>query len=103
MHRALLKACPAPGAAVVVELIALPSPELDHRVLRARAQTAVALAAVAARKTPAGLERRLLGRQATDHLGEPGDALLRRKLGRLPTGGVTEEPQIEHRERRHVV
>src|SRR5512134_3670556 len=76
VHRALLEAHPAAGAAVVVEPVAVPFAELDHGVLGAGAQAAVAFEAVAARQAPTRLVDRLLDREAADHLAEVGDPLL---------------------------
>src|SRR6266540_3345613 len=70
VHRALLEAGSAAGAAVVVEPVAVTLTQLDHRVLGAGAQAAVAFEAVAARQAPAGLVDRLRGGEAADHLAE---------------------------------
>src|SRR5450755_3024808 len=96
MHRALLEARPAAGALVVVELVTMPDAQLDHRVLRAGPEAAIALAAVAARQAAACLVGRLLLGQAADHLTEARDALRWRRLGLLAAGGVAEVPQVEH-------
>ena len=56
MHRALLEARSTPGAAVVVEAVAVPGPELDDGILRAGAQAAVTLEAVAAGEAALRLE-----------------------------------------------
>src|SRR5271166_1607554 len=95
VHRALLVAGGTTGAPVVVEAVAVTGSELDHRVLRAGAQTAVALKAVTARQAPAGLECRRLGRQAADDLVESGDALFGRKFGLRPPIRITEVPQVQ--------
>ena len=58
------------GASVVVEPVAVSGAELDHRVLWAGAEAAVAFEAVAARQATPRLVGRLLGRQAADHLRE---------------------------------
>src|SRR5918993_1462097 len=71
VHRALLEAGRAAGAAVVVEAVPVPGTELDHRVLRARAEAAVALEAVAAGQAAAGLVARLAGGQPPPDPGEP--------------------------------
>src|SRR5471030_2483202 len=93
VHRALSEARPATGAAVVVEPVALPDSQLDHGVLWTRTQAAVAFEAVAARQTPACLVDRLLGGETADHLVEISDPFLRRELGLLPAGGVSEVPE----------
>src|SRR5271165_5478716 len=103
MHRALLVARAAAGALVVVELVPVTDAELDHRVLRARAQAAVALTAVAAGQAAARLVRRLLLRQPAEYLGEVRGPLLRWGLGLLAAGGVAEVPQIQHVERDQIV
>src|SRR5690242_15820749 len=95
MHRALLVTRAAAGALAIVELVAVPGPQLDHRVLGAGAQTAVALAAVAARQAAACLVRRLWLGQAAEYLGEAGGPLLRRCLRLLPPGSVPEVPQVQ--------
>src|SRR5665647_462500 len=87
VHRALLEARPAAGAAVEVEPVAVPGAQLDHGVLGAGAQATVAFEAVSARQTPARLVDRLLGGEADDHLAEICNPLLRRELGLLPAGG----------------
>src|SRR5512142_2564302 len=73
MHRALLVTGAAAGAPVIVELVAVPGTQLDHRVLGAGAQAAVALAAVSARQAAARLVRRLALGQAAEHLAEVRD------------------------------
>src|SRR5664279_1996018 len=95
VHRALPEARGAAGALVVVELVAVPDAELDHRVLGARAEAAVALEAVAAREAAARLEDGLLSREASDDLAEVCDTLLGRLFGLLPPVGVAEVPQVE--------
>src|SRR5690242_19601700 len=92
VHRALLVTRTAASAPVVVVLIAIPGTQLDHRVLRARSQAAVALAAVAARQAATCLVRRLLLGQAAEYLPETRDPLLRLGLRLLPAGGVAEVP-----------
>src|ERR1017187_6367389 len=77
---ALLEARRAAGAAVVVEPVAMPDAELDHRVLRTGAEAAVTLEAVPAGQAPPGLINRRLDRQAADHLGKSRDPLVRREL-----------------------
>src|ERR1700680_5112647 len=99
MHRALLVTRAAAGAVAIVELVAAARPELDHRVLGARAQAAVALAAVAARQAAARLIRRLTLGQAPGHLAEIRDPLLRAGLRLLPAGRVAEIPQVQVAER----
>src|SRR5580704_4016245 len=99
MHRTLLVTRAAAGALAIVELIAMPGPELDYRVFGARAQAAVALAAVAAGQAAACLVRRLALGQAAEHLAEIRDPLLRFGLRLLPTGGIAEIPQIQVAER----
>src|SRR5580700_11907634 len=99
MHTALLIARAAAGTPVIVELVPVSGPELDHRVLGARAQAAVTLAAVAARQAAACLIRRLLLGQAAEHLAEIGDPLLRGGFRLLPAGGITEVPQVQVAER----
>ena len=74
MHRALLEARPAAGAAVVVEPVAVPLAQLDHGVLGARAQAAVAFEAVAARQAAARLVDRFVGGEAAAHEHDPFDA-----------------------------
>src|SRR5665213_2710151 len=86
VHGALLEAGPAAGAAVVVEPVAVPDPQLDHGVLGACAEAAVAFEAVAARQTPGRLIDSLLGGEAADHLAEIRDPLLGTELG-LPAAG----------------
>src|SRR4029079_19049601 len=95
MHLTLLVARAAAGAPVIVELVTMPGPELDHRVLGARAQAAVAFAAVAARQAAACLVRCLTFGQAAEYLGKAGGPFLRRCLGLLPPGGVPEVPQVQ--------
>src|ERR1700729_3549089 len=99
VHRALLVARRAARAAVIVELVAVPLTELDHRVLRARPEAPIALAAVPAREAPMRLERRLLRREAADHLAEISDALGQLELGLLAAGGIAEVPQVQLLER----
>src|ERR1700761_8134537 len=99
MHRALLITRAAAGAPVVVKLITVPGTELDDRVLRARPQAAVALAAVAARQAAACLVHRLPLGQAADYLLETRDPLLRLGLRLLPPGGVAEVPEVQVGER----
>src|SRR5580704_6850267 len=99
MHRALLVTRAAAGALAIIELVAMPGPQLDHRVLGAGAQAAVALAAVAARQAAACLVRRLALGQAAEHLAEIRDPLLRFGLGLLPAGSIAEIPQIQIAER----
>src|SRR6476620_5397083 len=98
----------APGtsrssAPVVVVHIAVPDAQLDHRVLGAGAQAAIALGAVAARETPASLIGGLLDGQPSGHLAEARDAVRGRQLGLLPARGIAEEPKVQHVECRHVV
>src|SRR5437899_5869561 len=103
MHWALLVTRAAAGTPVIVELIAVSGPQLDHRVLGARAQAAVALAAVAAGQAAACLVGRLLLGQAAEHLAEIRDPLLRFGLRLLPAGGVPEIPQVQVAERDDLV
>src|SRR6476619_639474 len=94
VYRALIEALGAAGAPVVVELVSVPDPEFDHRVLGARAEATVAFEAVPARKATPRLVVRLIVRQSADHLLETFDAFLRLEFG-LPTlRCVTEEPQV---------
>src|SRR5215470_16284753 len=95
MHRALLITGAAAGAPVVVKPVAVPGTELDHRVFRAGAQTAVALEAVATGQAPARLVDGLGLGQATDHLTETGDALLRCGLRLLARREVAEVPRVQ--------
>src|SRR6478752_3699275 len=95
VYRALIEALGAAGAFVVVELVSVPDPEFDHRVLGARAEATVAFEAVAAGKATAGLVGRLLVGQAADHLLETFDAFLRLEFGRPTLRGVTEIPQVQ--------
>src|ERR1035437_6105859 len=99
MHRALLEAGPATGAAVVIKAVAVSRSELDHGVLRARPQTPIALAAVAAGQATACLEGRVRRGKAADHLREIAEPLGRFQLGLLPAQCVTEIPQVQHLER----
>ena len=103
MYRALIEADGAAGAAVVVELVAVPDPEFDHRVLGARAEAAVAFEAVTARQATPRLVGRLLGGQPADDLVETRDALGRLEFGLLTPRGVTEIPQVQRVERRRRV
>src|ERR1700750_1571979 len=103
MHRALLVTRAAAGAPVIVELIAVSRPQLDHRVLGARAQAAVALAAVTAGQAAACLVVRLLLGKAAEHLADIRDPLLRFGLRLLPAGGVPEIPQVQVAERDDLV
>src|SRR5450755_3763257 len=103
MHGALLIARPAAGAAVIVKLVAVSLPELDHGVFRARPEAPVALTAVPARQAPVRLERRLLRREAAHHLLEIGNALGQFELRLLAAGGIAEVPQVQHLERRQRV
>ena len=95
MDRALLETRPAAGAAVVVEPVAQSRPELDHRVLGAGAQTAVAFDAVPARQAPASFEHGLLRRQRADHLIESAEPLFRGQLGLLAAGVIAEVPEVQ--------
>src|SRR3984957_7783220 len=103
MHRALLIARAATGAPVIVELVPVAGPELDHRVLGTRAQAAVAFAAVAARQAAACLVGRFALGQAAEHLAEIRDPLLRGDLRLLLAGGVAEIPQVQVAERDRLV
>jgi hypothetical protein len=76
VHGALVEAGGTARAALVVEPVALPDAELDHRVLRTRAETSVALEAVAAREAAAGFVPRLWLGQAAEHFAEVDDPLL---------------------------
>src|ERR1035441_2537877 len=92
VHRALLEARSTPGAAVVVEAVAVPGPELDDGILRAGAQAAVTLEAVAAGEAALRLEDGLRLAETADDLGEVGHPLHRlalRVLGRGGGGGGT--------------
>src|ERR1700761_2694584 len=84
VHRALLITRAAARAPVVVELITAAGTQLDHRVLRAGPQAAVALAAGAPRQAGARLVRRLPLGQAADYLSEIRNPLLRCGLRLLP-------------------
>src|ERR1700722_13561217 len=103
VHRALLETCAAARAAVVVELVAVPGTQLDYRVLRAGAEAAVALAAVAARQAAACLVHRLPLGQAAEYLPETRDPLLRGGLRLLPAGGVAGVPQGQVGERDNIM
>src|SRR5579859_5019456 len=103
MHRTLLIARAATGAPVIVELVPVAGPELDHRVLGARAQASVTFATVAARQAAACLVGRLALGQATEYLAEIRDPLLRGDLRLLPAGGVAEVPQVQVAERDQLV
>src|SRR5664279_4948568 len=103
VHRALLEARPAAGTTVVVEPVAVPDAELDHRVLRARPEAAVALEAVPARQAPPRLVARLLDRQTAEYLGEVGDPLVGRELGLVAARRVAEIPEMQQVERRRLV
>ena len=94
VHRALLVARPAAGAAVVVEPVAVPDAQLDHRVLRAGAEAAVALEAVAARQAAARLVGRLLLATARRPPRRSPRRAPRLELGLLAARGVAEEPQV---------
>ena len=85
VHRALVVARAAAGAPVVVEAVAVARAELDHGVLRAGAQAAVALEAVAAGQAAARLVAGLLAGEAADHLGEVRD---RGRPGHARAGGA---------------
>src|SRR5262245_58088447 len=95
MHRTLLIAGAAAGAAAVVELVPVPDPELDHRILRARAQAPVTLEAVAAGQAAARLVRRLLDAEPAQDLGEVVYPLLHRELRLPPPRRVAEVPQVQ--------
>src|ERR1035441_6394382 len=89
----------AASAAVVVEPVPVPCTQLDHRILRARAEAAVALKAIAARQAPAGLVGRLLRGQPADHLGKVADPVAGVQFGLVALFGVAEVPRVEHVER----
>src|SRR5215468_21249 len=95
MHRALLVADRATGTAVVVEPVPVTGADLDDRVLRAGAEAAVALEAVAARQAAASLVARLALGQAADHLGEVIDPPGRLAFWLPPPLGVGEIPRMQ--------
>ena len=95
VHRALLEAHGAAGAAVVVELGSRARAQLDHRVLRAGAEAAVALEAVAAGQAAA----RLVGRLGSPSARRPPRRSLSTRCSGASSGccrrvGVAEVPEV---------
>src|SRR5664280_1481937 len=80
VDRALLVAARTSRALLVVVAVAVTLAELDDSVLRAAAEAAVALDAVAAGQAARRLEVGLLGLEPLDDLGEV-HAVLERQLG----------------------
>src|SRR5512147_2540717 len=99
MARTLLEADRAARAQIVEILIAFPRPELGDRVLRTRAEAAVALEAVAAGQAALGFVNCFLFVQPVHHLFERGAALLhlRTRLRTLADIGVVPEVQLVER------
>ena len=95
MDRALIGADGAARARVVVELVPVADPNLDHRVLRARPKAPVAFETVAAGQAAPRFEARLGVGQAADDLGEAIDPRPWLQFGLAATGGITEEPRVQ--------
>src|SRR5262249_25176729 len=103
VHRALLVADPAAGAAVVVEPVPVPGAELDHRVLRAGPEAAVALEAVPAGQAAARLIDRLVRGQPAGDLAEVGPARRYGTFGLNGGGDVGGVPGVQPVEDREIV
>ena len=102
VHRALPLTAAAAGAQVVVEPVAVADAELDHRVLRAGAEAAVALEAVPAGQAAARLVARGVRVQAGDDLLERLHPGRRVEGGLLPLAVVAEVPQVQQVQAGHL-